>query len=68
MFCHDLLNEQLYVSQDILQLLAVFVPGVVIQFQVNQSADQDQVAFQVHPAHLPRRFQQSLKFDNYYQA
>mgnify|MGYP006896137138 CR=1 FL=1 len=28
----------------------------------------DLVAFQGHPADLPRRFQQSLKLDNYYQA
>ena len=33
-----------------------------------RSTDQDLVAFQVHPADLPRRFQQPLKLDNYYQA
>ena len=38
-------------------------PGVVLQFQVSQSTGQDLVAFQVHPADLPRRFQQSFKFD-----
>ena len=47
---------------------AVLVPGVVLQFQVSQAADRDLVAFQVHPADLPRRFQQFLKLDNYYQA
>ena len=44
-----------------------FVPGVVLQLQVSQSTDQDLVTFEVHPADLPRRFQQSLKVDNYYQ-
>ena len=29
-----------------------------------RSTDQDLVAFQVHPADLPRRFQQPLKLDN----
>ena len=50
------------------QPFAVLVPGVVVQLQVSQSTDQDLVAFQVHPADLARRFQQSLKLDNYYQA
>jgi len=49
------------------QLFAVLVPGVVLQLQVSQSTDQDLVAFQMHPADLTRRFQQSLQFDNYYQ-
>ena len=42
--------------------------GVVLQFQVSQSTGQDLVALQVHPADLPRRFQQPLKLDNYDQA
>ena len=50
------------------QLFAVLVPEVVLQLQVSQSTDQDLVAFQVHPADLTRRFQQSLQFDNYYEA
>ena len=41
---------------------------IVLQLEVSQSNEQDLVAFQVHPADLPRRFQQSLKLDNYYQA
>ena len=49
-------------------MFAVLVPGVVLQLQVSQSTDQDLVAFQMHHAVLPRRFQQSLKLDNYYQA
>ena len=49
------------------QLFAILVPEVV-QLQVSQSTDQDLVAFQVHPAYLTRRFQQSLQLDNYYQA
>ena len=48
--------------------LLSLIPGVVLQLQVSQSTDQDLVAFHVHPADLPRRFQQSLKLDNYYQA
>ena len=55
-------------NQHIQRLFAVLVPGVVVQLQVSLSTDQDLVAFQVHPADLPRRFQQSLKLDNYYQA
>ena len=47
-------------------VIKCFVPEVVLQLQVSQSTDQDLVAFQVHPADLPRRFQQSLKLDNYY--
>ena len=47
--------------------ISVLAPGVVVQLQVSLSTDQDLVAFQVHPADLPRRFQQSLKVDNYYQ-
>ena len=31
--------------------------------QVSQSTGQDLVAFQVHPAALPRKFQQYFKFD-----
>ena len=50
------------------QLFAAHVPGVVLQLQVSQSTDQDLVAFQVHPADLTRRFEQSLQSDNYYQA
>ena len=50
------------------QLFAVLVPEVVLQLQVSQSTDQDLVAFEVHPADLTRRFQQSLQIDNYYEA
>ena len=50
------------------QLFAVLVPEVVLQLQVSQSTDQDLVAFEVHPADLTGRFQQSLQFDNYYEA
>ena len=50
------------------QLFAAHVPEVVLQLQVSQSTDRDLVAFQVHPADLTRRFEQSLQFDNYYQA
>ena len=46
-------------------MFAVLVPGVVLQFQVSQSTDQDGIAFQMHPADLTRRFQQSLQLDNY---
>ena len=56
-------NENNKSNQDIQQLFAVLDPGVVLQFQVFQSTCQDLVAFQVHPADLPRRFQQSFKLD-----
>ena len=49
-------------------MFAVLVPGVVLQFRVSQSTDQDRVAFQMHPGDLTRGFQQSLQLDNYYQA
>ena len=42
--------------------------SVQVQLQVSLSTDQDLVAFQVHPADLPRGVQQSFKLDNYYPA
>ena len=42
--------------------------SVVLWFHVSQATGQDLVVFQVHHADLPRRFQQSLTFDNHYQA
>ena len=47
-----------------LEPFPVLIPGVVLQLQVSQSTDQNLVAFQVHPADLPRRFQQPLKLDS----
>ena len=41
---------------------------VVLQLHVSQFTGQDLVVFQVHHADLPRIFQQSIKFDNHYQA
>ena len=49
-------------------MFAVLVPGVVLQFRVSQSTDQDRVAFQMHPGDLTRGFQQSLQLDNYIAA
>ena len=44
-------------------MFAVVYPGVVLQLQVSQSTGEDLVAFRVHPADLPREFQQYFKFD-----
>ena len=44
-------------------MFAVLYPVVVLQPQVSQSTGQDLVAFQVHPADIPRKFQQYFKFD-----
>ena len=56
-------NENNKFHQDIQQLFAVPYPRVVLQLQVSQSTGQDLVACQVHPADLPRKFQQYFKFD-----
>ena len=50
-------------NQDIQQLFAVLYPGIKLRLQVSQSTGQDLVAFQVHPACLPSKFQQYFKFD-----
>ena len=55
-------------SNCLLSWLRVAGVVVVLQLQASQSTDQDLFAFQVHPADLTRRFQQSLQLDNYHQA
>ena len=44
------------------QFSSKFFEGSFFAFQI-QSTGQELLAFQVHPADLPRRCQQSLKFD-----